>query len=143
MKRIQTVFKPKGNEGFTVIEALVSLLIVAVIVSMTSNVIINGLHGYKRSRARLQMSQELELQKNQLLSKNFNDIELSEGDYSKDAEHFTMKWKIIDLSPSLKKIYLFLLYNFENSKVAKRMEFFKSKYSALNAPPPLAVESRT
>jgi len=141
MKSRQNEMKKKGNSGFTVIEALISLLLVVVIVSMVSNVMVSGLHGYKRSQARLQMSQELELQKNLLLSKNFNDDELTEGDYSKKAENFSMQWKIIDLSPSLKKVSLFLLYNFEYSKVAKRMEFYKSKYSAHMAPLPLARQS--
>ena len=141
MKSKQNRMKQKGSRGFTVIETLISLLLVVVIVSMVSNVMVSGLHGYKHSQARLQMSQELELQKNLLLSKSFNDVELTEGDYLKKAENFSIQWKIIDLSSSLKKISLFLLYNFEHSKVAKRMEFYKSKYNVLMAPLPLAQPS--
>jgi len=112
------------NKGFTLIETLVSLLLIAMAILLIAKVIVCAFDGLKKSRIRLNVSQEMESCKNQLLSKSFDCNELKAGSYSKKENHIKKNWEIKSITPTLKIIHLSISYK----GLTKRVYFYKSKY---------------
>ena len=111
-------------KGFTLIETLVSLVLIALAILLIAKVIVCAFDGHKKSRIRLNVSQELEFCKNQLLSKSFDSDELKVGSYSKKENHIKKNWQIKSITPTLKIIHLVISYK----GLTKRVYFYKSKY---------------
>ena len=117
----QTNMKTKG---FTLVETLFSLLLISLAILLITRIIICALDGHKKSQIRFKTLQEIEFCKNQLLSKPFDSVELEEGSYSKEENHFKMKWIIKSITPTLKIIDLWVSYR----GLTKRAYFYRSQY---------------
>ena len=117
--------REKGNQnGFTLIETLVSLLLVTLAVVFISKMLITGIEIQRKSEIRFHLLQEMENCKNELNSKPFGSIELKQGSYSKKVDPGNISWNIADISPTLKIIRLLI----SSKGAAKRFYFYKSKY---------------
>jgi hypothetical protein len=118
----------KQPEGFTIVEALVNLMLMLFALLMISTALISAIDGYKKSFLRFTMTGELESCKNRLLSKPFDARELEDGNYAEEDRLCRMKWNITTLSPSLKIIRLSITYHYKYGPVTQKTCFYKSKF---------------
>lgn len=118
----------KVGNGFTLIETLVSLLLIALAILLISEVIVCAIDGHKKSQIRFKIGQEIESCKNRLLAKSFDSVELKDGSYSKEENHCTMTWDIKSITPTLKMIHLSVEFEYRFKGLTKREYFYKSKY---------------
>jgi len=109
--------------GFTIIETLFSLLLVALAILLISKTMVSAIDTNKKSNLRFNMQQTIECRKNQLLSKPFEDPQLKEGTYKQNDRYFRINWNISDISPTLKFIDLSVSFK----TLTKRIQFYKSK----------------
>ncbi len=113
-----------NERGFTLIEALVSWVLVLLALLFLGDIIIFSINGTGMSRTRLEMSQKLESCKNQLLAQSFASAELQDGSFSFVDGPFKISRQISSLNSSLKKIILSITYK----TLSKQIYFYKSKY---------------
>jgi len=92
--------------GFTLVEILVSMILISFASMFMMKCIITSLNSVKNSNIRFQVSREIEIKKNILLSKKFNSPELLEGFRKENSNLIKIEINIIDLSPGLKKLTL-------------------------------------
>ncbi len=116
--------KMMKEKGFTLVETLFSLLLILLAILLMTRVIICAVDGLKKSRIRFNTIQEIESRKNRLLSTPFDSVELEDGSYSKEENHFKMKWIIKSITPTLKVIDLWVSYR----GLTKRAYFYRSKF---------------
>lgn len=114
----------KRDSGFTLIEVLISLLLVSLALVSITNIIGFALDGYRKSVIRFRMVEEIENCKNRLIAKSFDSIDLSAGSYGKKEGEIKITWNIKDLSPTLKRFSLSSSYKVYN----RRIYFYKSKF---------------
>lgn len=77
----------------------------------------------RKSSVRFKVFQQIEIEKNMLLSLTFDSQELSEGSYTKTEERMVISKKIVDILPELKKIFIKVQFKKFNSKDI----FYRSK----------------
>ena len=114
----------KSITGFTIVETLCSLLLAALAVLLLAQTMVSAMDTDKQSALRFNMLQTMEYYKNQLVSKPFDDPQLTAGNYSDEDKdkHFKMKWVISDISPTLKAVDFSISYK----SLGKRSYFYKS-----------------
>jgi prepilin-type N-terminal cleavage/methylation domain-containing protein len=112
------------EKGVTLVELLISLMLVLVALLYLSNIFVFSIDGTKKSLIRLHLSQKLEFKKNLLLSKSFDSEELKDGHYSIDEDLFKIYQDIISISPTLKRIKISIFYK----SLSRQIFFYKSKY---------------
>lgn len=77
----------------------------------------------KKSSVRFKVFQQIEIEKNMLLSLSFDSHELSEGSYTKAEERMVISKKIVDILPELKKIFIKVQFK----KFSSKDIFYRSK----------------
>ena len=90
--------------GFTLVEILVSMILISFASMFMMKCMITSLNSVKNSNIRFQVSREIEIKKNSLLSKQFNSPELSEGIREENPNRINIKTNIKDLIHGLKKL---------------------------------------
>ncbi len=113
-----------NSKGFTIIETMVSILIIMFGVILIASILIHSIKVNKRTSDIFYIDQKADYVKNLLLSKSFNSTDLKEGESKKNDEDYKIIYKIIDRSDSLKEIILSVGKN----NIKKKYVFFKSKY---------------
>ena len=88
--------------GFTLVEILVSMILISFASMFLMKCMITSLNSVKNSNIRFQVSREIEIKKNTLLSKQFNSPELSEGIREENSNQINIKINIKDLTHKLK-----------------------------------------
>ena len=116
--------KETKNKGFTLMEVLVSLLLVTLAVLSIARIIVFALDAHRRSVVGFTMVQEIENYKNSFLAKPYESSDLADGSYSKKNGKFELTWNIESLSATLKRINLSISYKVYNKKIY----FYKSKF---------------
>lgn len=130
MKKINVLEKTdrrrrqEGQEGFTVIEAIVSWMVVILGLLFIGRILVFSFDGLKKSRIRLEMSQEVESYKNRLLSKPFLSPDLADGFVRLEDGEFKIDRYISSISPTLKKIKFVITYKV----LTRQFIFYKSKF---------------
>lgn len=119
MKRLN-----ENEGGFTLIEVLVSWVLVLLALLFVGDIIIFSINGTGMSRTRMEMSQKLEACKNELLAKPFDSAELEDGSFSSIDGPFKINRHINSVSSTLKKVTLSITYKI----LCKQIYFYKSKY---------------
>lgn len=119
MKRLN-----ENEGGFTLIEVIVSWVLVLLALLFVSDIIIFSINGTGMSRTRMEMSQKLESFKTQLAAKPFNSEELEGGSFSTVEGPFKINCHIVSLSSTLKKVRLSITYK----TLCKQIYFYRSKY---------------
>jgi Tfp pilus assembly protein PilV len=115
---------PYSCPGFTLIETLVSLILVFMGVLFVTQTISFSMDYYKKSQLRLQVQQKLQSESHLLASKPFEAHELNQGEYSKDDDPFKITWNVCELTPTIKKITLTVTHK----QFSRKICLFKSKY---------------
>ena len=92
--------------GFTLVEILVSMILISFASMFMMKCMITSLNSVKNSNIRFQVSREIEIKKNTLLSKQFNSPELSEGIREENSNRINIEINIKDLTHGLKKLTL-------------------------------------
>ena len=116
--------KVKKNDGFSLVEVLVSLLIVSLTMTAIGRCITYSLTEYRKSVTRFYMVQEMENCRNSLLAKDFDSLDTGNGKYEKNGGRITLTWKVESLSSTLKRVKLSVSYG-----VLKRnIYFYKSRF---------------
>ncbi len=134
LSRSKTIIPTSSNEekGFTIIETLFSLLLVALAVLLLTRAVVTAIDTYKKSRIRFIMSQEIESCKNKLLSTSFDSLQLQDGNYSKKENIFAFNWEIKSITPTIKAIKLSVSFSVSLKHRAKgftrQVYFYRSKY---------------
>ena len=124
LKKIKKMKQQEKEKGFTLVELLVSLMLILVALLFILNIIVFSIDGSKKSTIRLQVSQKLESCKNLLLSKPFDSEGLKDGHSSIDEAPFKTYQDIICISPTLKRIKISIFYK----SLSRQIFFYKSKY---------------
>lgn len=114
----------QGAEGFTLIEVLVSLVIILMAVIFISRVIMYSLDGLRKSAIRLEMTQTLESQANRLMPLPFYAPDLDSGAAVFKEGEFFIRRQVNHLSPTLKRVDLAVSYDV----LTLRFYFYKSKH---------------
>lgn len=123
-KTLNETNRRQRHGGFTLVEIIVSWLLVLLALLFVCRIIVFAFDGLKKSRIRLQMSQKLESSRDRLLSKPFNSPDLAEGHTVSEDGLFKIDREITGLSPTLKRIRFSVSYKILTS----RLIFYKSKY---------------
>ncbi len=120
----------KAN-GFTLIEVLISLLLVSVAIIATARIITFAFEEYRAAVARYRLVQTIGNFENTLMTKPFDSNDLADGSYAKNEDKFDLAWNISGLSPTFKKIKLTVSHRGGNIsyRVGKKtVYFYKSKF---------------
>lgn len=112
------------NNGFTLVEVLVALLLISLTLVSAAGTIIFALAEYRESVTRFTLVQKMENCRNELLAKSFDSSGLADGEYARQDEKITLNWHIESLSPELKRIRLSASYKVYKQKIY----FYKSKF---------------
>ncbi len=99
------MMKSRGN-GFTLVEVLVSMILISFASIFLMKCMITSLNSVKNSNLRFRVSRALDIKKNHLLSKSFNSVGLSEGVREENSDQIEIEISIMDLTPGLKKLTL-------------------------------------
>ena len=94
------------SAGFTLIEILVSMVLISFSSMFMMKCMITSLNGVKNSNIRFLVSREIEIKKNILISKHFHSPDLREGIRDEISYQVSIKINIKDLLPGLKKLTL-------------------------------------
>lgn len=94
------------KKGFTIIETLISLILISFSTIFLMKCMIVSLHGIKNSNVRFTVGRILENKKNSFLGQRFNSPLLMEGDSVELSGDVLIRSNIIKLTPNLKKIKL-------------------------------------
>jgi Tfp pilus assembly protein PilV len=124
MKSKMKMRQLKNEGGFTLIEVIVSWVLVLLALLFVGDIIIFAVNGTGMSRIRIEISQKLEACKNELAGKPFDSAELEAGYYSSNEGPFKINIQIDGLSSTLKKVTLAITYK----TLCKKIYFYKSKY---------------
>lgn len=117
-------WKQVKNNGFTLIEVIISWLLVLLALLFVGDIIIFAVGATGTSRVRMEIAQKLEYYKNQLATKPFDTLGLENGTFSIIDGPFKITRCIAGLSPTLKRVTLSIRYK----KLSKQIYFYKSKY---------------
>ncbi len=112
------------NKGFTIIETMISLMIIMVGVVQIAAIIGQSIHLSARSRRVFYINQKLENIRNKLLSENYDSIKLKAGKTTKNDDGYKVYLKIVDVTSSLKTINLSII----DKGIRQKKYFYKSKY---------------
>lgn len=96
----------RSENGFTIIETLVSLILISFSALFLMKCMIVSLHGIKNSNLRFTIGQILENKKNSFLGEKFNSPLFREGDRSELSGDVLIRSTIIKINQNLKKIRL-------------------------------------
>jgi len=118
----------KKFPGFTVVEVLISLMLISFSLMSISLFIIYGLDGFVKSGIKFKMTGEIENRRNLLSGKAFDSIDLKSGIYSEETSLFLVRWDIRDVSPTLKYIRISVTYKYKTGTYDKQLFFYKSKF---------------
>jgi prepilin-type N-terminal cleavage/methylation domain-containing protein len=116
--------KSQKKKGFTLIEVLISLLLVLIALLSISRILIFTLEGNKKSFVLSQLTQQLESYKDKLISLQFDSKELEPGTTTILDHPFKTVKTISNISPTLKIIRLSIIYE----AIIQSIYFYKSKY---------------
>lgn len=125
MKKTRTC---NGNEGFTLIETLVALVLILFVFMGISRMVVYSFDHYKKSRLDLEMRQTLESRRDQLLGTAYSAPEMTEGNHTGAAGSYSLEWEIRHLSSTLKKVKLSISYKYKDSILTRHTYFYKSKF---------------
>ncbi|MCU0286796.1 MAG: hypothetical protein MUF15_10400 [Acidobacteria bacterium] len=114
----------KNEMGFTLVEVMVSWLLVLLALLFVGDIIIFCINGTGMSRVRMEIAQKLEACKTELSAKPFDAVELADGFSSVVEAPFKINRHIETLNPTLKKITVSITYK----TLRKQIYFYKSKY---------------
>ncbi len=92
--------------GFTLIEVLVSMILISFASIFLMKCMITSLNGIKNSNKRFRVINAIEIKKNRLMGQNFKSPCLSEGKSEESSDNIQITTIIKDLSLGLKKITL-------------------------------------
>jgi Tfp pilus assembly protein PilV len=112
------------NAGYTMIETLISSVIILAALIFLLKIIIYSLHWQKQAYYRFHLEQTHQSLIQQLLATPFSSKELQEGQYSKKKDIFTLRWQIFHLDPGLKKITL----KTSCRGIKRQSHIYRSKY---------------
>lgn len=112
------------KKGFTLLEVMVSLMLMLLVLLFISGIIIYSLDTLKKSRLRLIIDQRLEEDKGRLLSRPFHDPGLYPKHWVSNEGVFRLSGNISDIESTLKRIQLSMSYR----KFTRKMIFYKSKH---------------
>ena len=116
--------KIEKNDGFSLIEVLISLLLVSLTMISIVRCITYSLTEYRKSVTRFHMVQEMENCRNSLLAKDFDLLDTGTGTYETTGGRIALTWKVENLSSTLKRVEISVSYG-----VFKRnIYFYKSRF---------------
>ena len=97
-----------GNrrDGFTLVEVLVSMILISFASIFMMKCMITSLNSVKNSNIRFRVSRAIEIKKNYLMGKKFNSPELSGGSREENSDQVPMRINIKDLMRGLKILTL-------------------------------------
>ncbi len=113
----------KKENGFTLLEVIISLIVITIGVISLSRVIIFSLHFTKNCQKRFTLTQNYLNQQNTLLAKSFDAEELAQGSHSMPQKELKISWQVTKISDTLKKIEL----KVADKNIRKKGYFYKSK----------------
>jgi Tfp pilus assembly protein PilV len=113
-----------GFSGFTLVETMVTLVLVLMGVVLISKTLIFGLDSLKRSRLRLQLQESIQSQCQALMSRPYDSSDLAPGPKTKPEPPFRIHWDVSEISPGLKRVSV----SAGNGRLTVRTYFYKSKY---------------
>jgi len=113
----------KKENGFTLIEVIVSFIVITLGVIALSRVTIFSLHFTKNCQNRFLLTQSFLNWQNTLLAKSFEAEELTSGLHSLAQNGLKISWQVTEISATLKKIEL----KVADHNIQKKGYFYKSK----------------
>lgn len=113
-----------AKNGFSLIETVVSLLMVSLGLLLIGKIIVLSFDAGKKSLYRFRLQQKHEYCRDLLLSKPFSSTELHWGSHSQPEDNFLTRWVVSDVEPGLKKIELTISYK----QLTQKSILYKSKY---------------
>ena len=114
----------KGERGFTLIETMISLMIISLLIILIAKIVTFSFDMNKKSSIRFKVMQKFENLKNNLLSKPFDSKDLKEGNFRKYEGKLIIHWSIKNITQTLKKIKLSVVYK----TIKKQTFFYKSQF---------------
>lgn len=114
----------RKSHGFTLIEVMVSLLLISLTLVSVARTIAFALNECRKSVIRFTMVQEMGNLKNRLLAKPFDSIDLVDGEYAKQNGKIILRWHIESPLPELKRVKLSVSYKVHKMKIY----FYISKF---------------
>ncbi|MBN2346865.1 MAG: prepilin-type N-terminal cleavage/methylation domain-containing protein [Candidatus Aminicenantes bacterium] len=94
------------NNGFTLMETLVSMVLLLVAVLFSSRIIVSILGQTKQAGLRFRLVEQLDFYKNYLSSLGWEAPELTLGPHEKQEREFRIAWRVEAAGPFLKRIRL-------------------------------------
>lgn len=99
--------RTQKTKGFTLIETIISLLLVSMALLMACKIIVYTREAHQKSRARFSLLQEMESHKNRLMAMPFEATQLKPGKYSLHEGERSITLTIEVISPTLKVVRMF------------------------------------
>ena len=118
--------RTQKTKGFTLIETIVSLLLVSMALVMACKIIVYTRVAHQKSRARFTLLQEMESHKNRLTAMPFEATQLKPGQYSIHEGELSITLSIEAISPTLKEVRMLGVHSRYRAATYK-IRFFKSK----------------
>ena len=118
--------KAQKKKGFTLIETVVSLMLVLMALAMTCKIVFHTRDAQLKSRARFTLLEEMESLKNRLTALPFSSSPLKPGKYNKHEGEFTIRIMVNTISATLKQVRL-VGYHKKYRAVTYKTRFYKSK----------------
>lgn len=124
IKELKKTDRRRRQGGFTLIETLVSWMLVVLGLLFICKVVVFSLDVLKKSRIRLEISQKVESCRDRLLSRPFYSPDLADGFACMEDGVFKIDRYISSISPTLKKIKFVIKYKI----LTRQLIFYKSKF---------------
>lgn len=118
--------KSKANHGFTILETMVSLVLVFLALVIMSRVTASAMQAYTKARASFYLLQECETQQNKMIGKPYDSPEWQARNQEYNTHQYTIKVDIQNRTPELKFARLTLCDVIRHIQIST--QFYKSQY---------------
>lgn len=113
-------------KGFTVMEVLVSLVLVLMVLLGVLRMISAAFDGYRNAGEAFRMYQRMDEFRSRMLSESFDSIKWQTGEYNLQDQWFDIKWSIRHVTPGLKVVRLRFIR--KRNGVTRSSSFYKSRH---------------
>ncbi len=124
MKKEKT--PPCATQGFTIIEAIVSLLLVFLALLIMTRITAAAIEAYRKTRAGFYLLQQMEAYKDCMQGKPFDSTDWLEGATIKTITPFKIELEVQRIGPGLKIARLTFAH--AERYIKARTQFYKSQY---------------
>jgi len=117
----------RDQEGVTVLETLISMVLVVFALWTAGGLAVNAAAGVRTARLRFHLEEKLSYHKHRLISLPYDDSQTEGGNYARIEDAYLISWEIISVTADLKTVRLRAQHTISKG-ITRGTYFYLSRY---------------